>query len=87
MATDPDDDARDPEPDIDDEDAVDAVEKKIRDVIDEHTWIASCLAAIAQGLTDAVCSESVRYALDSLVITAAARAKRSLRSDLGRGRT
>jgi hypothetical protein len=81
MATDPDDDARDPEPDIDDEDAVDVAEKKIRDVIDEHTWIASCLETIAQGLTDATCSDQVRSALDSLVITAAARAKRCLRSD------
>jgi hypothetical protein len=73
------------EPDIDDLDAADAADMKIQDIADDRAWVDTCLSVISTA-SQPVESEQVRDALDSLLITACARAKRALRGDLGRAK-
>ena len=84
MATD-DDEPEDPT-DIDQLDATDAADQRVQDIADQRQWLESCLTAVSTATSETVCSDEVRSALDALAIAAMARAKRILRSDLGRGK-
>ncbi len=73
------------EPDIDDLDATEAADQRVQDLADDRAWVDSCLTGVttvAAALAD--CPNGVQSALESLLITICARAKRALRSDLGR---
>jgi hypothetical protein len=65
----------------------DAADQAVQDQADERQWVDTCLTAISTALAaDLSAWPDMQSVMESLISAAACRAKRALRSDLGRGR-